>query len=106
MPAMPADAPGCGVSCPEMIMSVARAFMAFAGKVSKWAGHPVAFTLGSVTVLAWAVSWPYFRFSETWQLVINTGTTIVTFLMVFLIQNDHNISEPMVRLREYVQRGV
>jgi low affinity Fe/Cu permease len=73
-----------------MIMSASRAFTAFAGKVSKWAGHPVAFALGAAAVVAWAVSGPYFHFSDTWELVINTGTTIVTFLMVFLIQNSQN----------------
>ncbi len=71
-------------------MSFSRVFSAFAGKVSRWAGHPVAFALGAATVLAWAVSGPFFGYSETWQLVINTGTTIVTFLMVFLIQNSQN----------------
>ena len=71
-------------------MVASRAFTAFASKVAKWAGHPVAFALGAATVVIWAVSGPYFHFSETWQLVINTGTTIVTFLMVFLIQNSQN----------------
>jgi low affinity Fe/Cu permease len=71
-------------------MSLSRAFTAFAGKVAKWAGHPVAFAAGAATVVGWAVSGPFFGCSETWQLVINTGTTIVTFLMVFLIQNSQN----------------
>ena len=53
-------------------------------------GSPWAFLLASAVVLAWAVTGPLFRFSDTWQLVINTGTTIVTFLMVFLIQNAQN----------------
>ena len=67
-----------------------RAFSAFAGKVARWAGHPLTFALGAAVVLGWAISGPYFGYSETWQLVINTGTTIVTFLMVFLIQNSQN----------------
>ncbi|MBB2964312.1 low affinity iron permease family protein [Methylobacterium sp. R2-1] len=71
-------------------MSFSRAFTAFAGKVAKWAGHPVAFALGAAIVVGWAVSGPFFGYSKTWQLVINTGTTIVTFLMVFLIQNSQN----------------
>lgn len=71
-------------------MSASRAFTAFAGKVAKWAGHPLAFALGAASVVAWAVSGPFFQFSDTWELVINTGTTIVTFLMVFLIQNSQN----------------
>ena len=59
----------------------------FAKKVSRISGAPSAFLLAAAVVLAWAVTGPLFRFSDTWQLVINTGTTIVTFLMVFLIQN-------------------
>ncbi|MER2269125.1 low affinity iron permease family protein [Methylobacterium oxalidis] len=71
-------------------MSAARAFTTFASKVAKWAGHPLAFALGTGIVVGWAISGPFFGYSETWQLVINTGTTIVTFLMVFLIQNSQN----------------
>ncbi|HRD26930.1 MAG TPA: low affinity iron permease family protein [Caulobacter sp.] len=71
-------------------MSLNRLFTRFANAVSKWTGRPVAFTLCVIGVLAWAVSGPAFGFSETWQLVINTSTTIVTFLMVFLIQNTQN----------------
>jgi low affinity Fe/Cu permease len=55
--------------------------------VARWSGRPIAFLLAVGVVLVWAVTGPIFRFSNTWQLVINTGTTIVTFLMVFLIQN-------------------
>jgi low affinity Fe/Cu permease len=54
------------------------------------AGRPAAFTFCCVAVIAWAASGPLFGFSDTWQLVINTSTTIVTFLMVFLIQNTQN----------------
>ena len=71
-------------------MTLSGAFSAFASKVAKWAGHPLAFALGAACVVAWAASGPYFHFSDTWELVINTGTTIVTFLMVFLIQNSQN----------------
>lgn len=67
-----------------------RAFTAFAGAVSKWTGRPLAFVLCVALVVAWACSGPLFGFSDTWQLVINTTTTIVTFLMVFLIQNTQN----------------
>lgn len=63
-------------------------------KFSKWtavhAGRPATFTIAVAVVLAWAISGPVFGFSDTWQLVINTGTTIITFLMVFLIQNTQN----------------
>jgi low affinity Fe/Cu permease len=63
-------------------------------RFSKWsaraAGRPRAFVLAVVVLLVWAISGPFFGFSDTWQLVINTGTTIVTFLMVFLIQSTQN----------------
>jgi low affinity Fe/Cu permease len=69
---------------------VTRAFTAFAGAVSRWTGRPLAFVLCVALVVIWAASGPLFGFSDTWQLVINTTTTIVTFLMVFLIQNTQN----------------
>jgi len=58
--------------------------------IAAWAGHTTAFVLAVVVIVAWAVTGPIFHWSNTWQLVINTGTTIVTFLMVFLIQNAQN----------------
>ena len=67
-----------------------RVFTAIAGRIAASAGRPVAFILAFVLVVVWAVTGPLFGFSEVWQLVINTGTTIVTFLMVFLIQNAQN----------------
>src|SRR5205814_5339334 len=54
------------------------------------AGQPLTFVVAVVVILVWAITGPVFRFSDTWQLIINTGTTIVTFLMVFLIQNSQN----------------
>lgn len=71
-------------------MSLSKAFTAFASGVARWAGSPAAFVASVGIVLAWAVSGPIFGFTDTWQLVINTGTTIVTFLMVFVIQNSQN----------------
>ncbi|ATQ42386.1 low affinity iron permease family protein [Caulobacter mirabilis] len=71
-------------------MSPSKAFTRFANVTSKYAGRPQAFAACVVAVLAWALSGPLFGFSDTWQLVINTSTTIVTFLMVFLIQNTQN----------------
>lgn len=65
-------------------------FTKFANGVAHAAGRPGAFVLCCVAIVAWAASGPLFGFSDTWQLVINTGTTIVTFLMVFLIQNTQN----------------
>ena len=67
-----------------------RLFAKFATITARITGSPPAFMVCVGMVLAWAISGPIFKFSETWQLVINTGTTIVTFLMVFLIQNSQN----------------
>jgi low affinity Fe/Cu permease len=69
---------------------VSQAFSRAASAISHATGRPSAFILCCAIVIAWAVSGPIFGFSDTWQLVINTGTTIVTFLMVFLIQNTQN----------------
>ena len=71
-------------------MSITELFSAFASSASRATGRPYAFALCVVVVAAWAISGPIFGFSDTWQLVINTGTTIITFLMVFLIQNTQN----------------
>jgi low affinity Fe/Cu permease len=65
-------------------------FSSFSKWISRTTGSPLAFGLALGTIIVWAVSGPLFGFSDTWQLVINTGTTIVTFLMVFLIQNTQN----------------
>jgi len=65
-------------------------FGRFAASASFWLGSKWAFLLAITVIVVWAVTGPIFRFSDTWQLVINTGTTIVTFLMVFLIQNTQN----------------
>ena len=62
-------------------------FTYFAKVVSRWTGRPLSFLLASLVVITWLATGPLFHFSDTWQLVINTGTTIITFLMVFLIQN-------------------
>ncbi len=67
-----------------------RLFTAFAQTVSHLAGKPATFGLSCLIIIAWALSGPVFGYSDTWQLVINTGTTIITFLMVFLIQNTQN----------------
>ena len=67
-----------------------RIFTKFSSLISFAAGQPLAFVLALGTVIVWGVTGPLFAFSDTWQLVINTGTTIVTFLMVFLIQNSTN----------------
>ncbi len=67
-----------------------RFFTWFASRISFASGQPLTFALAVATIIVWGVTGPLFGFSDTWQLVINTGTTIVTFLMVFLIQNSTN----------------
>jgi low affinity Fe/Cu permease len=65
-------------------------FSRFANWTARGSGHPAAFALAGLAIAAWLLSGPVFGFSDTWQLVVNTATTIVTFLMVFLIQNTQN----------------
>ena len=65
-------------------------FTVMANRIAGWAGQPFAFIVAAFSVILWALSGPVFGYSDTWQLVINTSTTIVTFLMVFLIQNAQN----------------
>lgn len=67
-----------------------RIFTAIASRVSAAAGQPLAFIVALSVIVAWGVTGPLFAYSDTWQLVINTSTTIVTFLMVFVIQNSQN----------------
>ena len=74
-------------------------FGAFASKTSQLTGKPIAFLLATAVVIVWAATGPYFSYSDTWQLVINTGTTIVTFLMVFLIQNTQNRDTVALQLK-------
>jgi low affinity Fe/Cu permease len=74
-------------------------FSRFAQEIALAAGHPAAFLAAAVVVIVWLVTGPIFGYSDTWQLVINTGTTIVTFLMVFLIQNTQNRDIMTVQLK-------
>ena len=71
-------------------MDISKLFARFASATAKATGSPWAFIICIVVVLVWGIPGPIFKYSDTWQLVINTGTTIVTFLMVFLIQNTQN----------------
>src|SRR3954447_9705743 len=71
-------------------MSISKRFGEFAAKVAHATGKPLTFLLSVLLVIIWAATGPIFHFSDTWQLVINTGTTIITFLMVFLIQRAQN----------------
>ena len=74
-------------------------FSRFANWIARASGHPTAFVLAAAVIAAWLASGPLFGFSDTWQLVINTGTTIVTFLMVFLIQNTQNRDGAALQLK-------
>lgn len=71
-------------------MNLSKVFNNLAKRTSRFTGNPLCFALALGIVLAWAITGPAFGFSQTWQLVINTGTTIITFLMVFMIQNTQN----------------
>src|SRR5678815_2724110 len=74
-------------------------FTRFAHDTARISGHATTFVIAATIIVAWAVSGPIFGFSDTWQLVINTGTTIVTFLMVFLIQNTQNRDSEAVHVK-------
>ncbi len=74
-------------------------FSEFARLTSTWTGSAPAFGVAVATILVWIVTGPIFHYSDTWQLVINTGTTIVTFLMVFLIQNSQNRDAKLIQLK-------
>jgi low affinity Fe/Cu permease len=76
-----------------------HAFDTFAATVTRWAGSPYAFGLASVSIVVWLMCGPVFHFSEDWQLVVNTGTTVITFLMVFLIQQSQNKDSVAVHLK-------
>jgi len=68
-------------------------------KITNWTGSPVAFGVAFMIVIIWVLSGPIFKYSDTWQLVINTGTTIITFLMVFLIQKSQNKDSKAIQLK-------
>jgi low affinity Fe/Cu permease len=74
-------------------------FRKFSQKTSEMVGSPGAFFLTLILLAIWAISGPFFHFSDTWQLVINTATTIITFLMVFLIQNTQNRDAKALHLK-------
>lgn len=80
-------------------MRQATWYAQFAKSTAHFCGRPRVFTLAVGTILVWVLTGPLFGFSDTWQLVINTGTTIVTFLMVFLIQNTQNRDTEAIQLK-------
>ena len=84
---------------PTTSVTLTERFSKFAQHTALWTGHPVAFLLATALIVVWIVTGPIFHYSDTWQLVINTGTTIVTFLMVFLIQNTQNRDTLAVQLK-------
>jgi low affinity Fe/Cu permease len=75
------------------------AFEKFAGVITRVTGRPVAFIVACILIVSWALAGPLFGFSDTWQLVINTGTTIITFLMVFVIQQSQNKDTMAIQLK-------
>jgi low affinity Fe/Cu permease len=78
---------------------VKEQFHLLAQKISNWVGHPAAFAASVVGIILWAALGPVYAFSDTWQLIVNTSTTIVTFLMVFLIQNTQNRDARAIHLK-------
>ena len=80
-------------------MAVKFGYKSLAKSVSRLSGRPGTFVLALAVIVAWVVTGPIFRFSDTWQLVINTGTTIITFLMVFLIQNTQTQDTLAIQLK-------
>jgi low affinity Fe/Cu permease len=82
-----------------MRSEVNDAFSRIAKRTAAATGHPAAFGVAALVIIAWAAAGPLFGFSDTWQLIINTGTTIATFLMVFLIQNTQNRDTAALQLK-------
>lgn len=75
------------------------AYSKFANQIARLSGRPKAFALAVAVIVVWLITGPLFGFSDTWQLVINTGTTIITFLMVFLIQNTQNRDSEALQIK-------
>ena len=84
---------------PSFKARLSHGFAHFAQATAHWTGHPAVFLLAVAVVLVWVLTGPIFNYSDTWQLVINTGTTIITFLMVFLIQHTQNNDTAAVHIK-------
>lgn len=80
-------------------MTMATLYTRFAKSAAQFCGRPRMFVLAVLVIVVWVVTGPLFDFSDTWQLVINTGTTIITFLMVFLIQNTQNRDTEAIQIK-------
>ena len=78
---------------------LSQVFRQFAESTARYSGKPAAFLLAATMIVVWAATGPLFGFGDTWQLVINTGTTIITFLMVFLIQNSQNRDSAALQIK-------
>jgi low affinity Fe/Cu permease len=87
------------MSNPEKQSALGNGFQTFATRVSFWVGTKWSFAASMLIIVVWTALGPYFHYSNTWQLVINTATTIVTFLMVFLIQNTQNRDARAIHLK-------
>jgi low affinity Fe/Cu permease len=84
---------------PKKERSLADGFQEFSTKASRWVGSKWAFASAVAAIVFWAATGPHFQYSDTWQLVVNTGTTVVTFLIVFLIQNTQNRDARAIHLK-------
>ena len=80
-------------------MKMSVAFTRFAQSAARFTGRPLCFGIAALMIVVWALTGPIFKFNNTWQLVINTGTTIITFLMVFLIQNTQNLDTEALQIK-------
>lgn len=81
------------------ISTLSKGFGQFSNWVAKHTGHPITFILAVIVIVFWAITGPIFNYSDTWQLVINTGTTIITFLMVFVIQQSQNKDTAAIHIK-------
>jgi low affinity Fe/Cu permease len=95
------------MSQPSKTACVPEFFRAFARRISDFVGSSWAFAAALLTIVVWAAAGPFYHYSDTWQLVINTGTTVVTFLMVFVMQNTQNRDAKAIHLKlDELLRGV
>jgi low affinity Fe/Cu permease len=99
MPASKRDQHGAKNASEHQSGGVSKLFGDIANRTSQAAGRALTFMIAAGVVIVWAVTGPIFHYSDTWQLVINTGTTIVTFLMVFLIQNSQNRDSAAIQVK-------